>query len=379
MRIFILIFFFLSFIGKAQIQISGKVVDEFGIVVSDVLVYVDGSSISTYSDANGIFALDIPKGNYNLVFRKDEYFTETVSVNSQLKGSEVVLKKSDLVELEEAHIVQMSEDKWKEFYEIFKPLFLGQNEAAKNCEILNPKALRFRYDEENMELSASASKPLIIHNKFLGYEIEYDLEEFQMNYRNQTQFVAGTSFFSQMDGNKSKWNKWKKNRLDSYKGSLMHFIRSLYDEKLKENGFVINRLLRKENPDYKLYRERIQAMVDRGEVIHVSNPPPQIIQTLIKKEVPYDSLRINLDNRKVLFFDGLYDVEFTGEKEEMAYVQKTKGGNLIGNQVSVIYLLGEKFVEIDPRGNFYPPNELMTEGYFTWEKIANLLPLDFEP
>lgn len=365
--------------GKAQIHVNGKILDEVGFVVPDVLVYIDGSSTSTYSDINGEFSLKIPEGNYTLVFRKEDFQKEIISIDPKVKNLKVILKKMQAIELDEAVIVPLSEEKWKEYYAVFKSLFLGQNKAAKDCEILNPKSLRFNYDLESFVLTARATEPLKIRNKYLGYSIEYDLADFSMDYQNQFQYVAGTSLFTEMDGSNSRKKKWKKNRLESYKGSLMHFIRSLYEEKLKENKFIINRLVRRENPDFKNFQQKIQNMIDRGEVVNVGSAPPKIIQTLYKAEVLYDSLRIKNGNQVFLNFDGFYDVEFIGEKEELEYVNKVKGENLIGNQVSVIYLLNEKLVEIEANGNFYPPMDFMTEGYFTWEKIANLLPLDYEP
>ncbi len=379
MRFLLFLILIIPFWGKAQIHIHGKIMDEFGFVVPDVLVYVDGSSISTYSDTNGEFSFKIPEGNYTLVFRKEEFQNAIFPIHPKTKNVEIVLKKSEAIELDEAVIVQLSEEKWKEYYSQFITLFLGQNKAAEDCEILNPKSLRFQYDAENLVLTARAIEPIKIRNKFLGYHIEYDLADFSMDYRNQFQYVAGTSLFTEMEGSNSRKKKWMKNRLTSYEGSLMHFIRSLYEEKLKENKFVINRLVRKENPDFKIFQEKIQDMIDRGEVVNVGSAPPRIIQTLYKAEVSYDSLRIKNGNQTFLNFDGLYDIEFTGEKEDLEYVNRTMGKNLIGNQVSVIYLLNEKWVEIEPNGNFYPPKDLMTEGYFTWEKIANLLPLDYEP
>ena len=379
MRVLLILILIIPFWGKAQIHINGKILDEFGFVVPDVLVYIDGSSISTYSDINGQFSLKLPEGNYTLVFRKEDFQNATSSIHSKTKNLEIVLKKLDAIELDEALIVQLSEDKWKEYYNQFISLFLGQNKAAKDCEILNPKSLRFNYDAENLVLNARATEPIKIQNKFLGYTIEYDLVDFSMDYYNQFQYVSGTSLFTEMEGTNSRKKKWMKNRFESYQGSLMHFIRSVYEEKLKENKFVINRLIRKENPDFQIFQQKIQQMIDRGEVVNVGAAPPRIIETLVKAEVPYDSLRIKNTNQIFLNFGGLYDIEFTGEKEDMDHVRMVKGKNLIGNQVSVIYLLNDKLIEIEANGNFYPPSDFMTEGYFTWEKIANLLPLDYEP
>ena len=375
-----LLFFLLiiiPFTGKAQIQISGQISDEFGFSISDVLVYIDGSSISTYSDVDGKFLLEISDGNYNLVFRKENYQKQFLSVHSSEENLKIQMKET-AISLDEALIVGMSEEDWKYYFEIFKQNFLGRNQAAQQCEILNPKVVKFRYDEENKKITASSKAPIEIENNYLGYKLEYDLVEFYIDYQTNYTYMAGTVLFSEMQGSKSKQKRWNKNREESYYGSIMHFMRALYNQKLKENGFIINRLIREENPDYAKFQENLKKMRDSGQRITIESPPPKIIQKLIKAEVPYDSLLVKSQNQVFINFDGLYDVEFINEKEDLDYA-KSNGQQLVGNQVSVIQLIGDKFVEIAPNGNFYPPADFLTEGYFTWEKNANLLPLDYEP
>lgn len=378
MRYLIYLLLIIPFAGKTQIQISGQVSDEFGFFMSDVLVYVDGSSISTYTNPDGIFSLSIPDGNYNLVFRKENYQNYFVSINSSKSNLQIKLNEN-AVALDEAVIVSMTEAEWKYYFGVFKQNFLGRNQAAEKCEILNPKAVKFRYDKENKTITATAATPIIISNPYLGYNIEYDLVEFFIDYKSSYNYMAGTVLFTEMKGSSSKQKRWNKNRQESYYGSIMHFMRSLYKKELKENGFVINRLIRQENPSYKKYQENLKKAKDKGETINIGSPPSKIIQTLIKADVPYDSLIVNSNGAIFMNFDGLYDVEFINEKEDWDYVSMIKGQNLIGNQVSVIQLMGEKKVEIVANGNFYPPADFLTEGYFTWEKNANLLPLDYEP
>lgn len=378
MKYLIFLLLIIPLTGKAQIQISGEVSDEFGLFVSDVLVYVDGSSISTYTDPEGKFSLEIPNGNYNLVFRKANYKNQFIPVNSSKSGLRITLTE-EAVALDEAVIVSMSEEDWKYYFEIFKQNFLGRNDAAEKCEILNPKAVKFRYDKENRKITATANVPIIITNPYLGYRLEYDLVEFFIDYQSNYNYMAGTVLFTELKGSNSKQKRWNKNRQESYYGSVMHFMRALYKQELKENGFVINRLLREENPEYKKYQEDIKKLQENGETLKIGNPPPKIIQTLIRAEVPYDRLVMKNGSSVFMNFEGLYDVEFIHEKEDIDYVQRVKGENLVGNQVSVIQLIGTKLVEIASNGNFYPPADFLTEGYFTWEKNANLLPLDYEP
>lgn len=377
MKYLIFLLLVIPFTGKAQIQIEGQVSDEFGFFIPDVLVYVDGSSISTYTNSQGNFSLSIPSGNYNLVFRKENYQNYFLTINSSQSNLQIKIKEN-AVALDEAVIISMSEDDWKHYFEIFKQNFLGRNHAAKECEIQNPKSVRFRYDEENRKITATAKEPIVISNPYLGYKIEYDLIEFFIDYNANHSYMAGTVLFTEMKGNNSKQKRWKKNRQESYNGSIMHFMRSLYKNQLKENGFVINRLIREENPSYKKYQENLKRLQETGGVFDGGTPPPKITQTLIKADVPYEKLIIKSNDSVFMSFDGLYDIEFVNEKEDVDFA-RMNGQNLIGNQVSVIQLINDKMVEIVANGNFHPPADFLTEGYFTWEKNANLLPLDYEP
>jgi hypothetical protein len=362
---------------QAQVQLKGNVSDEFGFVISDCLVYIDGSSISTYTDSNGSYKLTVPSGNYTLVFRKEEFTSKIIQVIPTQSNYDVTLTKTT-IELDEAVIVPISKDEWAFYFQTFKSNFLGKNQAGQKCEILNPNVIKFSFDKSNKVLTARAIQPLVIKNDFLGYQIQYDLDEFYVDYKNNRQYMAGTTLFSPLKGSTSKQNTWDKNRENSYKGSIMHFIRSLYHQNLKDEGFEINRLIRSENPDYTAYMNRVQANRELGVKENLGKMPSKLIETLIREEIPYSKFIHKRNDRIFVHFQDFMNVEFKKEKEDPLYVQMQKSQQLIGNQVSVISLIGDKVIEIDSNGNFYPAANLLTEEYFTWEKIGNLLPLDFE-
>jgi hypothetical protein len=362
---------------QAQVQLKGKVSDEFGFVISDCLVYIDGSSISTYTDSNGDYNLTVSSGNYTLVFRKEEYSSQIIQVIPTQSNYDVILTKTT-IELDEAVIVPISKEDWAFYFQTFKSYFLGKNQAGQKCEILNPKVIKFNFDKSNRVLTARAIQPLVIKNDFLGYQIQYDLDEFYVDYKNNLQYMAGTSLFSPLKGSSSKQKTWEKNRENSYRGSIMHFIRSLYNQNLKEEGFEINRLIRSENPDYTAYMDRIQTNRELGIKENLGKMPSKLIETLIREEIPYSNFIYKRNNRIFVHFQDFMNVEFKKEKEDPLYVQMQKSQQLIGNQVSVISLIGDKVIEIDANGNFYPATNLLAEEYFTWEKIGNLLPLDYE-
>ena len=79
-----------------------------------------------------------------------------------------------------------------------------------------------------------ATEPLVIVNKALGYKILYQLEEFQVDYKNNSMMYLGFPLFEEMGSKK----RWKKAREKAYQGSVMNFMRCLYDNKLQQEGYV---------------------------------------------------------------------------------------------------------------------------------------------
>jgi len=68
---------------------------------------------------------------------------------------------------------------WKTHFRIFKREFLGETENASDCYILNEHDIRLSYNSDSSTLRAFASKPILIHNKALGYSITYYLDKFK--------------------------------------------------------------------------------------------------------------------------------------------------------------------------------------------------------
>ena len=58
----------------------------------------------------------------------------------------------------------------KENLKLFQKAFIGMDEFANSCTILNDSVLYFRWD--SMVFSASAHQPVIIDNPKLGYKIK---------------------------------------------------------------------------------------------------------------------------------------------------------------------------------------------------------------
>lgn len=203
-------------------------------------VFFDGTTLGTVSDQNGFFEL-----------KKREEMTaplvishighKTVLFDSVPKNMGVIYLEPRLFELEE---VVLEEDIWdrKKKMAIFLREFLGETRAARETTIANPQDIILHYSKSEKTMFAFAKAPLQIKNAFLGYDIRYVLEDFKlvfsevekMNPQIERTLNTGKSFFVDKQGPKSI-----RRRAKVYQGSTLHFMRSLYNSKLKEENFKV--------------------------------------------------------------------------------------------------------------------------------------------
>ena len=111
------------------------------------------------------------------------------------------------------------------FWQKVRLEFIGKTELAKDCKILNPEALHFEFNPKENILTAFARRPLKIKHKGLGYLITYDL----VNFIRRGNYVSylGYARYENLKGGKNKQKRWKQNRILTYKGSRIHFFKSL--------------------------------------------------------------------------------------------------------------------------------------------------------
>ena len=68
--------------------------------------------------------------------------------------------------------------------------------------------------------------------------MKYYLENFIIDYRNGFGSYYGCTVFTEMEGSKRKWERKRK---IAYEGSTTHFFTALYAQKLKEEGFKVQK------------------------------------------------------------------------------------------------------------------------------------------
>ena len=398
-----LFFFFYLFFFKlsAQTNLKGKIYFD-NEPKSNVTVYLNNTTTGTITNKNGEFNLEVKNGVYQLIishigFQTIKYNFDTSTYTKPLVFS---LLEEEFV-LDEVIINgKENNDEWEYSFSVFFRAFIGTSEFSKFCTIQNPDVLFFEFDSENNILTAEAIEPLHIKNEALGYDIFYDLKHFSIE-KKFTKYL-GYSYFKELKGNKNKQKKWRKNRLKAYNGSQVHFYKSIIKNSSKKEGFVINQFVRKKNNDRPSQEELSKARkelsksnvalnfsrkidkpknsIDSALVILKKAKLPKYIDYLYKSEIASSDIIHKENNQTYLQFDNNLRITYLREKEEKGYIlrnpfSKPRKAFL---QASNIIPLAEKFI-IYPKGILANPLDVLYEEYWSYEKFAHSLPLDYEP
>lgn len=243
MRIFLLIILIISFHTAAYCQvINGTIIDKKDkSKICCAAIYFNGTFVGTSSDMNGDFKLDISKSaSMPLTISCIGYYSRTLTDFSAVKPLIVYLEPK-AVEMNEIVVAAKSlTRKRKVNLRLFKNEFLGTNDIARSCEILNEKDITFNYDSDRDTLKAFATKPILIYNKALGYKISYYLDKFEYCKKDASFYYAGNIIFNEdLTTNETNRELYEENRKLTYLGSRMHFFRALWANDLVASGFSI--------------------------------------------------------------------------------------------------------------------------------------------
>jgi hypothetical protein len=252
--------------------------------------------------------------------------------------------------LEEVAIVATNEvaNGWEKYGQFLTDNFIGKTINSKECEIENPEVLRFFYSRKRKRLKVTSDSVLVINNKALGYTIKYQLDSFVHEYDNGKTLYAGYPFYEQMEGSEEEMLVWKEKRKMAYNGSVLQFLRAYHDSTLNGDGYKVE-------------------LIDDG-----STQPSPIYN-------PYDTVYYDtLDFKRVgLYFPGKLRVVYSKEKPDPAYLAANKLPMNTPIQISILDLANG--IIIEENGYFFDQKDVLTLGYWAWEKMADFLPYDYHP
>ncbi|RLJ80923.1 carboxypeptidase-like regulatory domain-containing protein [Pedobacter alluvionis] len=389
-------------IAQNTFSISGLVRDQKD-GLPGASIYLSGYKIATVADNDGRFKLsNLKPGSYDLLVQLVGYlpYSKSVIISDKSVQVELVLKEN-VAQLDE--VVIRADPNRQKYINQFKEFFIGKTPNATQCKILNPQVLNVDYDVTKSTLTVSTTEFLVVENKALGYRLKYMLDHFEYNSRTHIIYYSGHPFFEELKASAAKKKKYIAAREVAYYGSSQHFFRSLYANKTKEEGFIINKMIKIPNPNrYPQYIintniEKIKALPEKtgirqnkGKIDTAllafwtkQQEKPKTIDKFSRAEVLTDTLVHYFNkNLKYLSYTDALLIQYTKEKESMAY---SKTGFWIfrpldvpENEISVANLTGEG-VRFYENGGIYDSRSLLFEGYWAYEKVADMVPMDYVP
>jgi hypothetical protein len=335
--------------------VKGTVSDEkTGEKLPFVSVFFNNTSIATETNLEGNYLLkNVPIGTYSLIVRMTGYKAYSQKVIIE-KGSNVVLDVKLAVDeklLDEIKITQKRDKTWENQLEVFEQQFLGNASTTHPCKIVNPWVLEFT--NEKGVLTARAKDVLEINNQALGYQIRYTLNDFRFD--GSQVFFSGYVEFTGLFSNDSRQKmRWENQRQEVYRGSDIHFFKSLKNKNALAEGF--------------------EFFVDKpGE-------DPTKRSTFFFQDQVKKLAKVSLDSAVRTAPNGTYQISIPtrievhfNQKEGLFSIYKDKPC-----QVAWLETNGQP-LRFNEQGILLNPQACSVSGYLAENRVSNLLPIDYQP
>ena len=356
--------------SQQKFSINGIVNDRQGRVIPSATVFLSNSQSVTTTDAEGIFSFGYLKpGVYEIVVKTLGYAltTETVTLQERSETIAIVLNENT-ISLDPVVIKsQLNIAERGNYLKLFTENFIGRSSNSDDCKILNPEVLKLRFNKFENILSVNCDEFLIIENFGLGYKLSYLINNFSLNIDKDTYSYQGSPYFEELTGSEDQQKEWEQNRKKAYDGSLRHFLKAAFDDTATEEGFVVYHI----PPRDVLRKTDKQAIksIRAGTLLTEEN---NNFKTFNLKPAPAGK---QAD-------DGKLYIIYTKERPADSFDASDFGIHFPHriwskrSQISSIYPLSGK-ISVDRNGGLTPLKSFIVYGYWSWEKVADTVPLDY--
>ncbi|MFM7710426.1 MAG: carboxypeptidase-like regulatory domain-containing protein [Ferruginibacter sp.] len=337
--------------------IRGKVLQtENQAPLAGASVFAENTTLGTYTDSSGSFTLLLPAGGYTLSASYTGFQTAIQRVSGSDHGPLTFLLSIREKTLQEVAVVSTGEVKngWEKYGKQFLEGFIGRSSNSEHCQITNPEQVRFFYSKRKNRLKVMANEPVRIENRALGYVIRCELDSFVLDIHSGESMYTGTMVFEEMtDSTGAMRAQWDSSRLYTYRGSVLEFMRAFYQQQLAANGFEVGRIESK-----------------GGKAVFV------------REQKPYEWLNVHSDSATGVIRFSMNQselaVHYFLEGPDEAYLKQVPGKSP-DYQLSKILLKPGMEYTIEQNGYYYDQQEIILDDYWSWCKLADLLPYDYRP
>ncbi len=335
----------------------GKVINsQTKLPLQGASVFAQNTTLGTATDAEGNFRLRLPDGGYNLVITFTGYNTESKRINNAdaLDNNLYFELNQKEKEMADVAVVSSSEvkDGWDKYGSFFLDKFIGQTVNSAQCILKNKDAVKFYFSKKRNRLKVLATEPLLLENQALGYTIKYSLDSFTHEYNTQVSLYTGYPLFEEMQpADAAQQFKWAAARQQAYQGSMLHFMRSLYNKTLMEEGFEVQFVV-----DINEKETSIPLKDFYGAFNYSKNDSTSLV------EVKPNQLRVGV----------IYVKEKPAQKFINIYPEEPADF-----QFSTLTFLPNQSIGIEQNGYYFEQNDIAISAYWTWDKMADQLPYDY--
>lgn len=353
-QLYLTLFVFCSLTGISQDAfIRGTVIDsQSKEPIPFVNIFLNNSTLGGPSDGAGAFEFLAPMGKHELIASHIAYkvFSSNITVNKDTLSIVIELT-LNLNQLDEVTVKSKLDDEWNDQFNRFKREFFGlQN--LNSCQILNPWVIEFSKNKD--ELDASASIPLQIENKSLGYHLTFHLTHFHSKTKDYS--IQGITFFEPLIETDPTTKAFEANRAKAYYNSSQSIFKSIINRSSKKEGYE----LYIDKPGNEKIRER---------------------SNIFSNEINKTLVRFSYDGKNAEKSDhGEVTIRLKGRLEvhHILDLASKKVYNDIIYPVSWIES-SSGFIKMDSLGNVLNSPDLLVSGYLDQFRVSSLLPVNYRP
>ncbi|MDB4924583.1 carboxypeptidase-like regulatory domain-containing protein [Mucilaginibacter sp.] len=375
-----------------SVAITGKVLRaDTKAPLSHASVFLGNSSFGTSTADDGTFTINgIRPGRYNFIVTTVgfEDNSQVILINTDPVNFTIELSPRN-IQLKEVNISTLSKADRKLALERFKAEFIGEDDNAKDCKLINPEVLNFSFHQNKNVLEAFSDEFFIVENRALGYRIKFLMKKFNSDFLTGSVIYQGQRMFEQLPGKESQIKKWRKKRDEAYYGSAMHFYRSLYKDSLASAGFKIYRLTRTINPNRPsegiIQQNLTKAKgTDDNAFLKWTNiklSPKYSVQTLGKEQLAIKDVLRKTDQQglfAVTFADYLY-VIYTKKWETNYFRDLYREPYMLNYETTIVSLLNKDRIMFFDRNGTTVGDSPLYEGTWSRARLSTMLPVDYTP
>lgn len=338
-------------------NIKGRVGENINTPLPFANVFINNTSIGTTTDELGFFVLNIPdvfkKVDLIISFIGYKTVKQSISINDVQKINLSFILNVEINLLKEVKVTAKTSRDWNRRWRQFEQALFGESDYADDCSILNKEVIRLDYEDDSKKLIATATQPIIILNRALGYKLTLTLLKFETDAK--ITYLAGYKFFEVIKPESEKIkNKQDKNIKDAYKNSFRNFLASLAHNSLERDDFEVFRF--NYVPSVVQNNIDLEAGLSKGDIQKMQ------ADSICKYDVQTKQNILISDAPLIIF-----------NKNKRVYPPIFSNYPYLFSQI----ILPRGFCTFSENGWLINPNGILLKDFWGREGIANLLPENF--